>query len=314
MQVTELNDSLIPAFEALQKRSDEIFSSTPWYQATGDSLKRFCILDEQQKLIGGFVAFEGGKSRLKTLVTPPFASHCGLFVDNPMSAAHKRNSFEKKVFDAIADFLKKSNYVFYQIDFPNAFQDMQSFVWKGVNVQVKYTYQVDLTQSLESLRGALDQKLRNVINKFEREEGTIVFGAPSVESKELIIANFNDHQLKWKVDVFNGLMQSDMMRSTWAKEKDRVAGVAITAGQGKSTYYLFGAVDRSLKNNAAGPAALFHAMLQAKSEGFEIFDFEGSMIPEIEKYFRQFGGNLIPHFAINGGRGLWPRLYKWRNK
>jgi len=293
MHVIELNDHLLEAFEALQKSSGEIFSSTQWSEATGQSLKRFCIVDDQQKLIGGFVAFEGGKARLRTLVTPPFASHCGLFIDNPSASTHKRYSFEKKVMDAIADFLKKSPYVFYQLDFPSDFQDMQSFVWKGVSVQVKYTYRVDLTQSAETLRAGLDQKLRNVINKFEREEGTIKVGTPSSESNKLIMSNFMDHQVKWKEDVFNQLMQAAFMKASYAVIEEKVAGVALTAGQGKCTYYLFGAVDRSLKNNAAGPAALFHAMIQAKSDGFEIFDFEGSMIPDIEKYFRQFGGKFI---------------------
>jgi hypothetical protein len=314
MQVIELNDTLLIDFEALQKRSDEIFSSARWALASGKALKRFCILDDHQKLVGGFVAYEGGKSWFKTLVTPPFASHCGLFLDYHSSVTHKRNSFEKKVLDAIADFLKKSNYAYYQIDFPNAFTDMQSFVWKGLNVEVKYTYQVDLTQTEEMLRTALDQKLRNVINKFEKEEGQLEFSSPSEDTSRLITTNFVNHQVKWKEDVFNSLMKADFMKSAFAKINGKIAGVAITAGQGKCTYYLFGAVDRTLKNNAAGPAALFHAILQAKSQGFEIFDFEGSMIPEIEKYFRQFGGKLIPHFTINGGRGPWPRLYQWRNK
>lgn len=314
MQVVELNDNLLQSFEALQKRSDEIFSSSLWAKASGAALKRFCILDDQQNVVGGFAAFEGGKARLRTLVTPPFASHCGLFLEYNSSAVHKRNSFEKKALEAIADFLIKSSYVYYQIDFPNAFTDMQSFVWKSLNVQVKYTYQIDLTQSEEVLRAALDQKLRNVINKFEKEEGELQLAPPSAETSKLIISNFENHQVKWKEDVFNCLMQSDCMNSSFAIMQGKVAGVAVTAGQGKCTYYLFGAVDRTLKNNAAGPAALFHAIIQAKAQGFEVFDFEGSMIPEIEKYFRQFGGKLIPHFTINGGRGLWPRLYKWRNK
>ena len=34
------------------------------------------------------------------------------------------------------------------------------------------------------------------------------------------------------------------------------------------------------------------------------FDFEGSMIPEIEVFFRSFGGDLLPYFSIEGGKGI----------
>jgi hypothetical protein len=29
------------------------------------------------------------------------------------------------------------------------------------------------------------------------------------------------------------------------------------------------------------------------------FDFEGSMLPEVEKYFRGFGANLIPYYRVS---------------
>jgi hypothetical protein len=36
--------------------------------------------------------------------------------------------------------------------------------------------------------------------------------------------------------------------------------------------------------------------------GFKTFDFEGSGIPAIEKFFRSFGGALTPYFCITGGK------------
>ena len=104
------------------------------------------------------------------------------------------------------------------------------------------------------------------------------------------------------------------MNYTIIKSQNSVVAIALTADAGNKAYYVFGGVKREEKNNSLGPAALFNAILFAKQNDRTVFDFEGSMIPEIERYFRQFGGELVAQYSINGGRGLWPRLIQWRNK
>jgi lipid II:glycine glycyltransferase (peptidoglycan interpeptide bridge formation enzyme) len=64
-------------------------------------------------------------------------------------------------------------------------------------------------------------------------------------------------------------------------------------------YYLLGGYDNENKHQAAGVSVIWNSMLHAKEKGFSIFDFEGSMLPEVEKFFRGFGGNLIPYYTIN---------------
>jgi hypothetical protein len=43
---------------------------------------------------------------------------------------------------------------------------------------------------------------------------------------------------------------------------------------------------------------MWSAIKVAKSKGVKTFDFEGSMIPGVEKFFRGFGGELTTYFAI----------------
>jgi hypothetical protein len=57
--------------------------------------------------------------------------------------------------------------------------------------------------------------------------------------------------------------------------------------------------DDGNKHHGAGALALWHAIQHAKSLNLKRFDFEGSMIKPIEKYFRGFGGELAPYFRIS---------------
>jgi hypothetical protein len=45
--------------------------------------------------------------------------------------------------------------------------------------------------------------------------------------------------------------------------------------------------------------AMWAAIKFAKDLGLRSFDFEGSISPDIEKYFRGFGGTLTPYYQIN---------------
>jgi len=62
--------------------------------------------------------------------------------------------------------------------------------------------------------------------------------------------------------------------------------------------YRFNYTDNN-KHSGAGSATLWECIKKAKSLGLEKFDFEGSMNPKIEHYFRGFGGNLVPYFTVN---------------
>ena len=63
-------------------------------------------------------------------------------------------------------------------------------------------------------------------------------------------------------------------------------------------YYLFGGYDSQSKHHGAGVSAMWNAILYAKEKGIKVFDFEGSMLPEVEKYFREFGGTITPYYSI----------------
>jgi hypothetical protein len=55
-------------------------------------------------------------------------------------------------------------------------------------------------------------------------------------------------------------------------------------------------------HRGAGVSCLEHCILYAKRLGLEVFDFEGSMMPEVESYFRSFGPRMVPYYTINKGR------------
>ena len=97
------------------------------------------------------------------------------------------------------------------------------------------------------------------------------------------------------------------------RESEAIAAVFCVFDKRKA-YYLIGGYDSADTHAGAGAACMQEAILKAKSLGLEMFDFEGSVIPAIERYFRGFGGELTPYFTAN--RAWFPieMLLKFRKR
>ncbi len=62
-------------------------------------------------------------------------------------------------------------------------------------------------------------------------------------------------------------------------------------------YYLFGAANPEYKTSGAMSLLIWEGIKLAKSRHVD-FNFEGSMIKPVERFFRNFGGSQLPYFRI----------------
>ena len=79
----------------------------------------------------------------------------------------------------------------------------------------------------------------------------------------------------------------------------------------KLCYYLLGGYSNESKQHGAGALCVYNSILKAKQLNIPAFDFEGSMIKEVEKYFRSFGGELVPYYTINKAKLPFEMILKF---
>ena len=75
-------------------------------------------------------------------------------------------------------------------------------------------------------------------------------------------------------------------------------GAAYIVWDENSVYYLAGGVSTEGKNEGIMQLLLWEAIKFSSSMNLA-FDFEGSMIESIERFFRSFGPQQKPYFAIS---------------
>lgn len=88
-----------------------------------------------------------------------------------------------------------------------------------------------------------------------------------------------------------------------------VAACGIFVNYKQTRYYLAGAVKPSHRSSGIMTFIMYEAMSFGKSEGFSIFDFEGSSNPGIAKFFKGLGGRQISYDCIQINQ--LPALLKW---
>jgi hypothetical protein len=303
MEIKLLSNSEKPQYDKLAEKYGTVFNSTKWLNIFGDKVQLYGIYDKGDNLIGGFTIYEEKKFGLRIFRNPQFTPAIGPFLEikakNPVAIM----DFWKEALSLLADFLDKLPSSIVSVSLSKEIVDTQPFVWKKFKVVPKYTYVLDLDSPVEDIRSDMSAERRNDINKALRDG--------------LVVRQINDFKIV-KSLVFKTLSRQDL--AVDEVYRDRVLfefankdncfafatfrenipiAVTFCICDSRTAYYLLGGYDDKNKHHGAGALAVWEAIKHAQSLGLKQFDFEGSMVPQIERYFRGFGGQLTPYYRVN---------------
>lgn len=315
MKVKKLHSSEWPTFFEWSAKRGGLFTSPNWVEPFEGQIALF-VVEGSGDWEAGFIAFEGGKKFAKTLITPPFTPNIGLFLDSDQRQGAKKLSHEKRIANAISDFLRHSEYVFFQLELPTDWSDTQPFLWSKYRVEVRYTYLLDVQQTDEELLQGMDAKLRNVLAKGEKEPWQVGLEKSESALLSLLLPHLrrkNVQHADLAVQLIKTNLHSDrVLQVVVRNDRNEEVYTAVFFRNNQRLYYLFGAKAESVSTNVLGPLGLWKAITSARECGISHLDFEGSMIPEVERFFRGFGGSLVPFYSVSGGKSIWPMLFRAR--
>jgi len=256
---------------------------------------------EDAEVIAVMWVWESGKKLLNSLITPPFSPSCWLTFLLEYDKPATRRAKEKEVLKAMLSFVENGKWGYWKFDFPVEYTDFQEAIWRGTFPKTKYTYRI---LELKNWEEKIDSKLRNKLKRFSdfsfevRPFNQIEMSSFMQSSSAKGVAH---EQLLSKFNTLNS-------SSTFTVIADGGQYQAFCAIVDGVCYYL---VSSNAKNdNALSACGVKFCIEESVRRGCLAFDFEGSMIPEIEVFFRSFGGDLLPYFSIEGGKGLMYFLRK----
>lgn len=296
-----------------------VFGTEEWLSIYGESIKIIGIFKDERQLIGGFYFLRTKKYGVNFLKLPPYTPHCGLFFVSESTNRSSGNSFSKEVITEVCNYLMRENAALLVLAFPSSIIDLQPFIWSKFKVIPNYTYRIDLGLPIEAIKSNFDPKNRNVINK-ALKEGVIV-EENMLESTELNLffldslraagANIYKEELK---GIFQKFSNDKNSFSVTAKKGNEVLGTVFCVMDGRNCYYLLGGLSKNNKLGGVNNLLVLRSIEIAKERGCKTFDFEGSMLKGVEKFFRSFGPELVPYYTVNKAKLPIEMLLKFKKR
>jgi hypothetical protein len=293
-------------FNELTNSYGTVFNTIEWTSIFGNNLSRYGIYDKGNMLIGGFVLYSEKKFGLSVYRNPPYTPNIGPFLkidaSNPVSIL----DLWKKTLSLLSDFLEKLPYSIISYALDKNIIDMQPFIWKKFKVSPRYTYLLDLGKSVDNIWKSMSNERRKNINK-ALKDGLYTSKIANREIIKNLVCKTFARQKKPINEIYLNRILFDFANSdnsfafaTFQNESPIACSFCIH--DSKTAYYLLGGYDNENSHHGAGTLSMWEAIKHSQNIGLERFDFEGSMIPRVETYFRGFGGRLTPYYQINKAR------------
>ncbi|MDO9001547.1 MAG: GNAT family N-acetyltransferase [Bacteroidota bacterium] len=281
-----------------------VFASEKWLSVYGDKLQLVGIYKDEHQLIGGFYFLKTKKYGFTFVKLPPYTPNCGLFFVSESKNKSSSNNFSKEIMNDICNYFSELKSSLTILAFPSNIIDFQPFIWDKYKVIPNYTYRINLKNSIEHIKGNFDSKHRNVINKAIKEE--VVVAENSLSKEELFNffksslktagANVYEQELK---NIFFSFSDKSNSFALVANKGNEFLGAVFCVFDKNICYYLLGSVKKSAGIQGVNNLLIQKSIEKAIELGCNTFDFEGSMLKGVEKFFRGFGPELVPYYTIN---------------
>ncbi len=246
------------------------------------------------QIIGGWIfSYEN-----KAVLRPPLVPYTGLFYCLEDLKHYRYNTIIQNINNFFCDYIH-DKYDVISIRLSPSINDVQYFIWSNFKVNGRYTYILpirSIEQARQRLSSSMKRNIKNYASKYNIEITTEI-------SKYLdVIKATRTSQATFKEYAKNieSFLQTQNCGACFVQknEKNEVASATFVVWDKHTAYYLAGGFVDKPENKHASETALWKAIEYCSSIGIKEFDFEGSMIPGVEEFFRKFGGEKRLYFHI----------------
>jgi len=185
------------------------------------------------------------------------------------------------------------------------------------NVQERRTYFIYLHDDPQHLFSRIHDKRRNDIRKAEKDLSVTITRMPVSTFNELHQQTFSGKGEQYRYPegfIEKVALAADRHNASICLEAKDSGGntqaILWAVSDQRAMYYLLSTARAKNRHRGAVSLLIWRAICQAKDAGLEIFDFEGSMDPGIEPFFRRFGGTPKTYLSFEHNRSLIWKIKK----
>lgn len=269
-----------------------IFSEPWWLDAVAPGQWDELVVTKGDLVVARMPYVTTRRFGFKLLIMPPLTQNLGPWISSSRGKQAMKLSREHELMAALISQLPEFDLFMQQFHYSTG--SWLPFYWKGFTQTTRYTYILTGIGDQEELWRGLRKNIRTDIRKARKtvaiEPGYDIDALMQLTAKTFARQSEKVPFSRAVVErVVNACKTRDCCRILVARDAvDRAHSAMLLVWDNDSAYYLIGGSDPDLRSSGATSLLIWEA-IQLASTSCRVFDFEGSMIRPVERFFRGFG-------------------------
>jgi GNAT acetyltransferase-like protein len=282
--------------------ANAIFQQPWWLDAVAPARWDEVRVERDGRVVARLPFVVRGPRPLRLLSMPPLTQTLGPWVERSEGTAARALDNELRLLEELEAALPTSQ-GFVQAFSPTMMNGLP-FYWAGYRLEVQYTYRLQGIRSQESLWEGLRGNIRREIRKAHRH--VEVRDDLSLDRWYAVWQKTFERQSLQppvslaaleRLDAACGARGARAM--LFAQDAaERLHAVSYIVWDHNGAYFLLGGGDPELRTSGAGSLLMWEGIKRAGAVT-DSFDFEGSMLKPVERFFRAFGSRQTPYLRVS---------------
>lgn len=269
-----------------------VFLKDWWLDAVCEDSWDVALLQEGEQLKASWVYQRSARYGYKLLNMPALTSGWGPWINYPADQKYaSRLSYEHQVIGDLINALPAFDY--FNQRFRYEVSNGLPFFWKGFTLTARYTYILDDLASIDKVWDNLGSSARSQIRKAEKL--VTISEADGTDDLYRLSTQVFERQketIPYQADLMNRIYKAVAEHNSGKVLVARDANNNVQAAlflvwDNGSAYYLAGGTDSQAPGGTFS-LLMWKAIQHAATVTLQ-FNFEGSMIESVERFFRSFG-------------------------
>lgn len=269
-----------------------IFNKSYWLKAVCNEFK-ILVCEENNKIIGGIVlpSLYG-----KFYKNPQLTPRLGVLLP-PADKKRKYSTIISREMEIMSSLMEKfPKFKQFNYDFSYNFTNFYPFIWENYDVSVRYTYVIEDLENIDKVYEDFQPDVRNDIKRAIKNNIRIESDFTIDDFYEINKKTFTRQgmEMPYSIETLRAIDQvleeHNSRKMFFALNEDNVIIAATYIIYDKEcAYYLMGGADPEHRKLGIQQLLNWEGIKFASTVS-KSFDFEGSMVPNIESHFRKYGG------------------------
>lgn len=280
-----------------------IFSKDWWLDAVaGEDNWNVAIVEKNNEIIASFPYVLKQILFFRLISMPRFTPMLGVYIKYPENQSYyDKLSYEKKVISDLIDQLP--NFHRFHQKFHYSFTNWLPFYWRGFSQTTRYTYVIEDISDYEMVVKNFEYSKRKNIKRAKKIV-TIKFDLTAkefYENHKMTLAK-QGQKINYDFNLFKRIYDAayahNAGRTIYCVDKNNnIHSGLFVVWDDNSAFDLISTIDPDYRNSGSA-SLLIQEIIKYLSNKTKRFDFEGSMIEEVERSFRRFGAKQKQYFSI----------------